>query len=154
MGSTASKTLRSAIVVAAVFVLFVAANVVLLDAPMELRMRALRRSFLDMPMLIAVAIGWLAYVSWLLLDARRPTQPSRNRVAGIGLTIITTLLISAGIVVLYEGVLRLFFGNIYFYSLPWRYWFRLFEAALFAVALVRISLPLLPRFDRMPPHTV
>ena len=155
MTLTASAAVRSAIMMIAVYVLFVAASVVIMDAPAEYRLRALQRSFTEIPPLATVVAGWLCLVGWARLAPRMPQLTRRGQLARVSWAVVTTLLAAAGFVALFEIVLAISngFSIIYSWGIPWRYWLRLFEAALFAVALVRISLPLLPRFDRMPSHT-
>lgn len=152
MGPIASAAVRSGVMTIAVFLLFVAASIVMMEAPSEYRLRALQRSFTDIPILTTIGIGWLALFGWLRFDAGRQTPPHRSLLVRIGWAIVTTLLISAGIVALYECLNAVFRGGFWYFGAPWRYWLRLFEAAVFAVAVARIALPLLPRIDKMSPR--
>lgn len=149
MGPIAAATTRSAITSIAAFAVFIAASLVLMSAPIDYKLHALRRSLTDAPMLLTLGAGWLAFMAWLWLEGRKP-PPSRNRFVRIGWAAATAILIAAGLVALNQ-VLYAASGGVFFF---WSYWLRLFAAALFAVAVVRIALPLLPRFDRMTPRSV
>jgi hypothetical protein len=155
MNHLTSAAIRSGIATLAVCILFIAAHFTLLSNPNDAhRLEAALRAAGHPTTLISAAIGWMAFSGWLWMENREPPPVPPSRIVRIGSAVLTTLLVSAGIVVLLECVQAISngFSIIYSWGIPWRYWLRLFEAALFAVVLVRISLPLLPRFARMPPH--
>jgi hypothetical protein len=149
MPPIASAALRSAIMAIAVYLLFVGASVVIMDAPIEYRLRAVQRSFTDIPSLTAAVIGWLGLTAFHFLPA---SGPSGNQLIRIAQAVFATLAVSAAIVGLYQGVWAAFHGGFVPWQISPRYQLRLFEAAIFAVTVVRISLPILPRFARMPPR--
>jgi len=149
MTQIASAATRSAIATLAGFVLFMAASFVLYPASYDHKVDAVLRALPSAVVLTITAIVWLALSTWLWLEPRLPVrQPSRT--ARITWAALATLLAAAGIVVL-NAIVSQAFGKLWF-GFSWRYELRIFEAALFAVTMVRIALPLVPRFARMLPH--
>lgn len=151
MGPIASAAARSGIATVAVIVLMSAANFALANPGDAHRLEAALRALVHPTTLICAAIGWPAFAGWLWLENRRPPPAPKGRIAGAAMAALMTLLTAAGIVLLLEGV-QMARGPWFLYAggFPWRYLLRVFEAALVAVVIVRMALPLVPRFDRMP----
>jgi len=168
----ASAAARSAIIAVAVWALFIAANLALHPTPWEYKPRDLpyiaMRTVLSPALLAATLAGWLMLWRWLVTTegttGERGNWPDRAM-----REVVVTLLLAAAILLLALAAMAVPHGwpfriptfdmsadnpIRFIWIFPERYLARLFMSAVFAVAVVRIMLPLIPRFDRMTPRNM
>jgi hypothetical protein len=171
MGPVASAALRSGIIAVAVWALFVLAGLALDPTPWEYKPRDL--PFIALKLVRSPALWAATVIGWLVLWRRfvttesRRSPENRSTLGGVIRESLTILALSLGVFVLVLATLAVPYGwpfrtmafslqpdepIRYVWTFPDRYLVRLFLATLFAVAIVRTALPLLPRFDRMPPR--
>lgn len=152
MSRVSSVAARSGILVLTAFVLMSAIWCALMPgAPLQHRIDAFfimlaKPAWWAMPLL-----GWMGLFAWMRFGPRTPASQSlpMQMVWWIGATLAAAI----AMVALTRGVSEVN-SLLHGMSFPstWRSMLRLFEAALLAVIVVRFALPLIPRFDRMPPR--
>jgi hypothetical protein len=141
-----SAALRSGLVTAAAYILFVFAGYALYPAADDEKLHA----FTDPASLATLGVCWAGLFAFQ--NRTRKNPPPRTPAARIGWSVFTVLLISAAMVALYAGMTAAFFGGFWPPPILLQDQIRMFEAAIFAVAVTRIALPLFSRFDRMSPR--
>lgn len=144
-----SAALRSGIVAAAAFALFMLVSYLLYPGDAQDRLHAFAAA-IDPAFLATLA---LVAVGIFALQIRGGTRLSAaGRTTRFVRAAIEVALISLAIIVVHECVSAGFSGG--FVQFSPRYQARLLEAIVFTAAVIRLALPLLPRFDRMPPRPI
>lgn len=157
MDPVASVAARSGILALGAFVIMSAAWCALMPgAPLQHRIDAFGIMLAQPAWWVMMMLGCLGLFTWTHLMpkalARQQQSPPRAQISG---WIASTLAATIAMVALTQGVSEV---NSMLHGMRFpstgRSLQRLFEAALLAVIVVRIVLPLVPLFDRIPPRSV
>lgn len=144
---------RSGILVLAAFAIMSAVWCAMMPgAPLQHRVDAFFMMFAKPAWWAMPLLGWLGLFAWMHFAAKVPVE-RQSRWMQIAWLVASTIAIALAMVAIIQGVSE---ANSALHGMRFpstgRSVQRLFEASLIAVIVVRIALPLIPHFDRMPPR--